>query len=474
MRSNYILKLIIVFLFVAISAKGQDPMGLYFMQTIPQSSLTNPALQPRANWYIQLASVNQYFQSDLAFKDAFQDQGNGEWVDMLSSRFDYNKFYKATGKAANFNHYLDIGALGFGFRSGSDYFTFSLSVKNVLQTGLPSHLFKIPEKGMPAGETFDFSTYRIKEMAYKEFSIGYSREWNDELTVGVNVKPLFGIATAVTDFNTFKLNTSLKQWDLIVKGNVHASAPLDVTEGEPGDFPKEVEYIKMEKEEYIDYLTSFSNPGLALDFGVAYKLTDDITLSAAISNLGFISWNRDMHSIAFDGTYSFEGVEVNGFKDNDDLFSDIADSIKTIIDFDYNNKKFATRLTPSLHLAGTYHLNNSISLGLLSRSVFQSHNLRQEFNVSANVQPYSFIAFNVNYSYRVNGANGLGTGFSILNGPLQFYFLMDYLPTHYTNVDFDGEDIFMLPNQKDLSFKFGINLIFGRHGYRDTPMISLK
>ena len=40
----YLLPLILLALVTSI--KAQDPMGLYFMETIPQSSFINPAMQP--------------------------------------------------------------------------------------------------------------------------------------------------------------------------------------------------------------------------------------------------------------------------------------------------------------------------------------------------------------------------------------------------------------------------------------------
>src|SRR5690554_8149992 len=63
-------------LFLAGQVKAQDPMGLYFMETIPQTKHTNPAMQPRANGFFALPNVNQLFQSDLAFSDVFQDVGS--------------------------------------------------------------------------------------------------------------------------------------------------------------------------------------------------------------------------------------------------------------------------------------------------------------------------------------------------------------------------------------------------------------
>ena len=59
-------------------------------------------------------------------------------------------------------------------------------------------------------------------------------------------------------------------------------------------------------------------------------------------------------------------------------------------------------------------------------------------------------------------------------GPMQFFFAADYIPTRYADVYIDDDEPFtMFPNQKDFSFRFGLNFLFGRNGYVDRPFFSL-
>jgi hypothetical protein len=200
-----------------------------------------------------------------------------------------------------------------------------------------------------------------------------------------------------------------------------------------------------------------------------------LTFSVALTNLGYVRFKDDLNSLSFNGTYTFEGINVEG-SDEDEIeqaFEDIADSIKTIIEYDVKHEKFSVPLSPLLYLGGSYRLIPAVSFGLLSRSVFQKHNFRQDFNISANLQPYNFVAFNLNYGISLNGGNGLGMGTSFLLGPLQLYVAADYVPMRYAEVTFDDGDSFpMVYRQKDLNFRVGLNLVFGRHGYRDEPMIA--
>lgn len=477
MRIKYLLISITVFSLTMASLEGQNPMGLYFMETIPQSNSLNPAMQPRSNIYVALPSVNESFQSDLAFKNIFQDVGP-EWVSPLSKRYNFDDLYKVAGKAVNFNQTLEVDPIGFGFRSGRDYFSFSFGVKSLTRFSIPSDLFKIPEKGFPHGEKYDLSPFGVNQFFYREIALGYSRQWDEYFTFGVKLKPLFGMGALMTSIDRFELSTSRKAWELGLDGTVYSSGPLDVQEGEePGDFPGSIDEKELEGGDVGNYLGAFNNMGLALDMGAVYEHDENWTFSASLTNLGYIKWKEDLNNLSFSGDYSFEGVTVDASNEDglDAGIEEVGDSIKKIVNFNVDHDSFSSALAPSLYMGASYKVHPAITFGVISRSSFQKQNFRQDFSVSANLQPYSFVALNLNYSKRINGANGLGTALMILGGPLQFYLAADYLPTRYAPVSFNGgEPVTILHRQKELNFKIGLNLIFGRHGYRDEPMLSLN
>ena len=472
----YSFLILFIFSFIMTAAlRGQNLMGLYFMETIPQSQHLNPAFQPRANGFFALPSFNTITQSDMAFNDIFQENGT-DWITPLSQQFDYSDLYHVIGDAANINQYWNVDLLGLGFRSGKDYFTFSLGIRSVMQSSIPSDLFKIAEMGFPDGERFDFSATRVKQAVFHQLAFGYSRHWNQHLTLGIKIKPLFGIVGGVTDINQFRLNTSRTQWDLMVNGTIHTSAPLEVEEGAPGDFPESVEVKDLSDDEETDYFTSLSNSGIAFDFGAEYQINNSWTFSVALNDLGFVKFKEDLNSLSFNGTYSFDGITVEGTDDDEieQAFEDIGDSIKTIIDYDLSHENFNIPLTSSLYVGAAYQWTPAVSFGLLSGSTFQKNGFRQDFCLSANIQPYSFMALNLNYNKRIKGGNGMGMSTAFLFGPLQLFMAASYIPLRYAEVSFDDDvDSFpMAYRQKDLNFSFGLNLIFGRNGYRDKPMLD--
>ncbi|MDR1673380.1 MAG: DUF5723 family protein [Bacteroidales bacterium] len=465
---------------VIVSVQAQTPMSLYFMETVPQISQMNPAYQPRANGYLSLPSIGFDFRSDFAVKDMLQQQGD-RWYTPIEKQFDYALLRKSIGKkAAMLNSNVDVDIIGFGFRTGNGYLSFGISEHVVVNTALPSDLFKITESGFPDETSLDFSPLRIQAVAYKQFRIGYSTKINDKLSIGVNVKPLFGQVAIATDIRKFTLHTGEYQWDVYAQGDIYSSAPYEVTTDSEGkiDDTELREDLETNEDWIRQYGTGFNNPGIAVDLGATYRINERFVVSAALNNLGFISWKDDLNGVAFNGNYTFNGVEYDVTDDRDDLFDDLLDSLENAINYHVQHDKFNTKLAPVFYAGANYQLTKAVSAGLLSRTTFWRKGVRQNFNLSLYLQPYSFVALNVGANYQVKGNVYLGGGFTFFFGPLQFYFLTDYVPVRYSTIRIDdgneiGDEIPYIPErQKTVTFRTGLNLIFGRHGYVNKPMLD--
>ena len=185
-----------------------------------------------------------------------------------------------------------------------------------------------------------------------------------------------------------------------------------------------------------------------------------------------------MNGISFDGIYSFNGVHhdvsVDDIDGIDDLFKNIGDSIANVVDYTIQHDKFKTALAPVLHIGASYHLSRSITAGFLSRTTFWKNAVRQSFNMSVNVQPYSFVSFTAGATWQVKSNVYLGGGFMFLLGPLQFYLLSDYVPFRYSTLAIDDHDPipFIPERQKSFTLRTGLNLVFGKHGYVNKPMLD--
>ena len=471
----------------ALQAQARAPHALYFMETIPQVSLLNPAVQPRANVYVALpVNFGIDLHSDLALKDLLQKQNN-EYYSPLEREFDYNKFYRATGKNATMiNFGIDAELLGFGFRTGDrGYFSFGISEHFAGKFALPTDLFKVPEKFFPDGEKYNLSPLRVEATAYMQFRIGYSHKINEKLTIGVNAKPLIGQAIATTKFEKFELTTGLDQWNIEAKGKIHASSPYEVVRNEKDNVKLLEGDEAINEMEFMDimskYLFGFNNMGIAFDFGAVYQINERLSVSAALNNIGFIAWNDDVSGLEFDGKFTLDEntLDLNladYLQDNkhlDRIIDAIVDDLPNALEFEPYNKNFVTSPPPVLYTGASYLLTQTITAGFLSRTSFWQNAIRQSFNLSLNLQPYSFVSFTTGATWQVKGNVYLGTGFSVFMGPLQLYLMSDFIPIRYSTLTVDDVFVPFVPErQKTFTFRLGLNLVFGKHGYQNKPMLD--
>ena len=473
---NKYIRAVIVFatLLYGVNLSAQSPLSTYYLECLPQVNISNPAMMPRANTYISIPSVYAGIHTDLAAEDLLQKQ-NGQWVTPIDKSFNYDDLYTSIGKSSALSSEISIAPIGFGFRTGErGYFTFSFAEKISARINIASDFFEIADKGLPVNTTLDLSRTGEKLMAYKEISLGYAHKIDEKLTVGIHVKPLFGQVASISEIDNFVIKTGLEEYTLNVKGNIYASAPLEVEEGEDG-FADNVEFQDLEDSEYNSkYGSGFKNSGIAFDLGGVYAYSDKIVFSAALNNLGFIKWKEDLHSQSFSGEYKFTGADVGVLTLDSigEMFKNEMDSITDVLQGETGNKKFSTGLTPSLYIGGQYKVNHAVSLGLLSRSTFEKYNFRQEFNLSANFNPYSFVTASINYNKEINGSSAIGLALALKGGPIQFYIVADHIPFKYHTIEDDGTSYPAPLHMESFSLMTGINFVFGAKGFKNKSMIA--
>lgn len=453
-------------------AHGQSPMGLFFFKTLPQTSTLNPASQPEHDLYISLPSPGFSLQLNPSFSDLFQKRGNIH-ISPLSKEYDYQRLYSSTGRVGNVNLEAHLDILGLGIRHENHYFGVSFSIKNTSQMNIPSSLFKIPERGFPDNEYFDFSTAHFKQLIYKEISLKYSHRWNDNFFTGLNIKPIWGMAGGISRINKLGLHTSRSEWHGEINARANISGPLTVQDSELEEIPESVIFQKEAAENLNDYLTDWKNGGVAIDLGTIFHTNEQWTFFASMTDIGFLRFRNDLNQMTFKGEYSFTGIKMEGY-DQEELeqsIDEISDTLNNLITYDLDHRAFNIWLTPKLHMGASYEINPFLTAGFLTRTVFQKHRWNNELNISALLRPLEFMELNMNYSIRPGGGHGPGAALVIGKTPLQFFIAGDYLPPRYAMVSINGAESFpMLHDQQDLNFKAGINLIFNKPKKRSRYM----
>jgi hypothetical protein len=471
--------------FLGFTSNAQQIISLYYLENIPQVQSVNPAMAPRAKGYFGIPFANSNYigiNTDLIGSELIQEY-NGEFITLTNKNYDYEPFYKRIGKAANISAYQTVVPIQFGFSGEKGYFSFSWSERLNQSLAIPKDFFAILDNGgFPEGSNYDFSPFAINAQYYRELSFGYSYNFMSKLRIGFHAKLLQGLVAIKTDFDEFSLKTGLDEWNLGLKGTVYVSSPVEILTDSLG-MPNGFAEIPRKAKDVIDMgLLNFSNPGIGFDFGAVYEHNAAWSFSAAINDLGFISWRGGLQSFSADGEFIFKGLELDAtnYDSIDMVLEELTDSIKQVVNVTQGSENFRTSLGPKLYMGAKYNVNHYFSLGALSRTMFQKNDFQQEFNVSANLNLYHFLTTTLNYTYSINGANTVGLGLALRGGPLQFYVAADYLPYAYrsytiVNTADDGSstEVPIAPTTLDnFNVVFGLNLLFGANGFRDEPMIE--
>ena len=160
----------------------------------------------------------------------------------------------------------------------------------------------------------------------------------------------------------------------------------------------------------LDYNSfGISGYGAGIDLGASYQVMKNLTVSAAILDLGFISWGKSSTQIAESDKNTT--IDKNNYSESSD-----------VLDFDLfglkkkENNSRTTSLSPTMVIGGEYGLlNNKLGLGLLSTTRFGQLKTYSELTFSANYRPNTLINTTLSYSM-LQGGETFGIAFKI--GPL--------------------------------------------------------
>jgi hypothetical protein len=281
---------------------------------------------------------------------------------------------------------------------------------------------------------------------YREVGLGFSKYFTNKLRIGVKGKMLFGIASAsvdnrllgltINDIDTYTLDA-----DLIV--NISAPVKINI------DSDHNIRSFVLDDSRFDtgkgkrDFILGKKNIGLGLDIGATYDISDKIVVSAAINDIGFIKWKKDVTNL--------QAKSQN----------EVLDSLKNSIIND-SNDPFTTWLPFGVTLGGSYNLTERFSLGLLSYSRVIGKQIRESLTLSANVNLGNALSTSLSYTVANHRFDNLGAGLAFRAGISQFYILTDRIPLMWDKIKIDSKNTISLPTSwNTFNLRLGMNIAFG-------------
>ena len=443
---NYIY---VAFLFVlGFSANAQQEFGTHFMSTTPQSTFTNPAAFGDYKVTVSLPSVYAgFYNSAFAPGDIFNKNGNTLELSVADA---LNKLDDRNNITMNGN----VETIGFSIQAKKFKFSFNhgLRVNTSLSFPKESLQFFWGGNAQFIDETINIAP-RVNLMAYQEFGFGVGYKVSENLTLGTRLKYLVGAGAFYTSNSVVAIETDPDFYALTAETDylIHTAGipEADLNDGEFFDF------------DFSNNLFG-ENRGFAIDLAANLSVGDKINIQTSILNLGKINWEDEVNNYWSQGSYTFEGLDLQPVLDEGELDTEeILDSIGQVFEFQHAQSRFSSSLPGQFYLSGTYDIRPSIKVGaLLYAQGFQTQMTRA---FGANVQKefgrWGTVAGQ--YVIQEGGVHNFGVSGSVKLGPVQIFAMSDNLIP-----------LFNPMKTQNTNFRFGINLLFGKVKEKKEEMID--
>ena len=460
---RYIVILILGIFLLPLTSKGQGIKSTYFLEGAPFNHQNNPAFSNDLNYFgFGISNFSFSTQSNIGIKKFVfpYDDPNGQQTltTFLNPNISSTDFLSGLESNNFFNINLSENILGFGFRGFGGFNTFGINIKSSTSVNLPYDLFNFLKNGASSlqGSEYHMGNLRFMSTNYAEIAFGHSHKFLDKITVGAKIKALIGLAAIDGNLEQMDIYLSPEKWELQSNGylNVAGTGPQFVTTDDNA-----IENFE------------FANPGpggygLAVDLGATFEPIEGLTVSAAILDLGSISWANTISGITDNEKITFSGFEdiiLAAAEDNNqgalgDQGTQLQDDLIGMANF-YDNgttTDYTTVLNSTLNVGAEYQIPvvKIISVGALYS--YQSNEMftNQETRLFANLSPTKWFDLSVNYA-----TSSLGDSFGgVLNfhpKGINFFIGSDFIPTSYSPQYYPLDNL-------NINLFFGFNIAMGK------------
>ena len=259
----------------------------YFMEGSSTRIQLNPALQPKRG-YVNLPGIGS-----VNAEVATNSLGIQDVIDVFDSDGEFynnDKFYNRLKGMNEVNISANTDVISFGFYKGKGFWSFNVGARADVDATIPKTMFDYlratdADNFSWSGESFDMRNEKLRLNAYIEVGAGYSRAINERLTVGGKAKLLLGAGNINLNIN--QLYMYGKDAGIDSEFQLKTDAYLEAS-AKGLDLEEENGYITD-----LDYNSfGISGYGAGIDLGASYQVMKNLTVSAAILDLGFISWGK--------------------------------------------------------------------------------------------------------------------------------------------------------------------------------------
>ena len=422
------------------SAQAQYLRTSYFMEGASTRVQMNPGLQPTRG-YLNLPIIGGFNvtanTNSLGINDIIDITKDGN--DFLNN----NTLYNSLKQDNRFNMNLNTNILSFGWIKGKNFWSVNAGLRMDIGAQINKDMFTMMrnmngfdiESVAGSPQSYKMGNQSINMNAYAEVGLGFSRRITEKLTVGARAKMLLGLARTEVNIEQFDLDLDIpevpnienmtpqelmdyefSESDWYGKGYSYNAKANVVTTLKGGGMTFDPETNMINGFDLDASSFGIAGTGFGIDLGASYSILKNLTVSAAVLDLGVMKWNKSNTTMA----------EVNG-EENVTISADnyeqyIGGDLLSLDRFDFKKKgnadyKTSTKLSTTILLAAEYGLlNNKLSVGAVYSSRFVQPKTQTELTFLATYRPSN--AFNAAISYSPILSGGKSFGLALKLGPI--------------------------------------------------------
>ena len=448
-------------------AQGQDLNSGYFIQDYKYRHQMNPAFGNDQNYVAIpiLGNVNMRMQGNFGLGDIlFQNPANGKYeYTFMHPDVSVSDALSGFSKGKNrISADLGLTILSGGFKAFGGYNTIELRSRTSMGGVLPYELFEFAKN--LRNKDYEFDNIRVNAVSFAELAFGHSHQINDRWRVGGKVKLLFGLGranvkidgmTASFTGNTWLLNSGDAKAEVNMKGIEFKNTTDEYRLG--GTY----EHVDLGSTDISKF--GLSGMGLGIDLGAEYEILDGLKASAALVDLGFISWKNNMLLRQKSGTFTFNGFhdlklksEATNGTSFDDQMDGYADQFSNFVNFENLGDQGGTSsaLAATLNLGVEYALPcyKPMAFGLLFQQHFAGAFSWTEGRLSANWTPLKWLDGGVNVAVNTFTTSA-GWIVNIHPKGFNIFLGMDHILGKQTKE--------FIPLNSNMQFSLGMNVAWG-------------
>lgn len=430
------------------SAQAQYLRTSYFMEGASTRVQMNPGLQPTRG-YLNLPLIGSFNvtanTNSLGINDFMEITKDGN--DFLNN----NTLYNSLQQDNRLNMNLNTNIISFGWIKGKNFWSVNAGLRMDIGAQINKDMFTMMRNmngfgliketddskfesiaGKP--QSYKMGNQSINMNAYAEVGLGLSRRITEKLTVGARAKVLLGLARTEVNIEQFDLNLDIPEVPNV--DNMTQEELMNYEFSESDWYGKGYSYnakanvvttlkgggMTFDENNMINGFdldaSSFgiAGTGFGIDLGASYSILKNLTVSAAVLDLGVMKWNKNNTTIA--EVNGEENVTINA--DNYEQY--IGGELLSLDRFDFKKDenadyKTSTKLSTTVLLAAEYGLlNNKLSVGAVYSSRFVQPKTQTELTFLATLRPSN--AFNAAISYSPILSGGKSFGLALKLGPI--------------------------------------------------------